>query len=1106
MKKNLQRTLYIMSGLFTLTFLSAVFGGILYAADAGGQSIRDVTVSLELREAPLTRVFSEIEEHTEFEFLVDSRRIAQRNDRITLNVEEKSVAYVLQTVAEETGLSFRQLDGTIVTHIPSTPVEIITEPFKATAPEDQIISGTVTDENGQPLPGANILLEGTAQGTITDADGNYTLEMADEVTTLVVSFIGYSTQKIEIAGRKVIDVVLKLDVTSLEAVVVSTGYWETPERLNPGNIAKVSAEIIEQQPVVNPLQAMQGRVAGVQIQETSGIPGSAININIRGLNSLNNGQDGLPNANLPFYVIDGVPFVATSLNSGFLPLSGGSPLASLRPSDIESIEILKDADATAIYGSRGANGVILITTKKGRAGKTKVDINISRGVGEVVNKVDLLNTDQYLSMRREALVNDGVWPILTPQDSTIRPDIFAWNPTRNTDWQEELLGGTAEQTNAGISISGGTKLTQFVFRASFFKQTNVYNYDNSAFKSGSGHFNLNHSSVDNRFNINVSTTYTFNTNNQNGGDLVGVALRLAPNAPSLFDEDGNLNWENNFENPLGFLRQEYENDTRNLTTNAVLSYELITGLKAKATLGYTNITVDEIQIRPLTSFNPEEDELGDNRIANSNNDTWIIEPQLEYTRKLGDGDLKVLVGTTFQESIQNGQTIIGDDYTADALIRDINAAGDIGILGTNYSEYRYNAIYARVNYNWRNKYILNLTGRRDGSSRFGPGKQFGNFGAIGGAWLFSNEGFIENNLPFLSFGKLRGSYGVTGNDQIGNYGFLNTFESVRAYNNVSSLVLARASNEDFSWETNKKLEFGIELGLWQDKVSLSTSWYRNRSSDQLIGRPLPATTGFSQVQFNLPALVENRGWEFELSTVNLKTDNFQWTSSANLTIFNNELKEFDDIEMFPAFDNRFEVGRPLFGRKEFKSLGVDPETGDFVFEDVNADGNIDELDRQDFVEIAQDYFGGLNNSFRYKFLQLDVFFQFVKQNALSFNSSFSAPGVQSNQPLNVLNRWTNVGDISEIRSFTQAPGTEYFRNAPSNNAIQDASFIRLKNVSISWLLPSEWINKINVQSGRIYVQGQNLLTITSYDGLDPESRSLSLPPLRIISAGVQIGI
>ena len=456
MKKKLQgiaiaMSIHICRGIIITCLLASV----LLANDGNAQhkSIKEVFISLDLDKAILKESLETIEAKTGFQFIYSGITESFIKDtQVTMKVDNKSVAFVLKKIAEQTKLMFQQNDGMI--GVGMSRVKNLAP--NTTGDEqylEQIIAGKVTDQSGEPLPGASILVKDTRVGVVTDADGNYRLSAPDEATTLIFSFVGYERQEITIGGRSVIDVTLTPNVTTLGEVVVSTGYWQTAERLNPGNIAKVTAKEIEAQPITTPLQALSGRVPGVVIRQVSGVPGAGIDIQIRGQNSLRE------NGNNPLYVVDGVPYPSASLLSDQVGSevfrSNVTPINNINPSDIESIEILKDADATAIYGSRGANGVVLITTKKGKAGKTSISINHYSGIGEVGNKLDLLNTEQYREMAFESYKNNGFDPI-PDSFKPFLPDLFAWDSTRNTDWQEELIGGTAKYHKSQFSVSGGS--------------------------------------------------------------------------------------------------------------------------------------------------------------------------------------------------------------------------------------------------------------------------------------------------------------------------------------------------------------------------------------------------------------------------------------------------------------------------------------------------------------------------------------------------------------------------------------------------------------------------------------------------------------------------
>ena len=1106
-----KRIILIMSiNLLTGVFCCCAFAGVLLAEEGNAQtkSIREVIISLHLEKAELKTVLDAIEQKTPFRFSYLKGTLATTQDhRLSLNATEQSVAAILETIAQKTGLVFKQVNSIINVKISQKQKEIIPISTSQISPPS-IIEGKVTDEIGEPLAGVNILIKGTSQGTTTDIDGNYRLLVEEGETVLIFSFIGYVAQEININGRSVIDISLSPDLTSLQEVTVNAGYWEVDKKEMTGNISKVKANEIQQQQTTNPLQALQGRVPGVYIQQTTGTPGGTVNIQIRGQNSLRSflntgGEDG----NTPFYVIDGVPFSFQTLssnntNSGIFSGMGSDPLTAINPADIESIEILKDADATAIYGSRGANGVVLITTKKGKAGKTKLDVNLSSGFGSVANKLDLLDTQQYLEMRNEAFTNDGLTPGINDHDVNGN-----WDQNRFTDWHEELIGGTVNITNAQISLSGGNENTTFLFSGTYRKQTNVFPGDFRYLK-GTGHMALNHISSNHKLSVNCVLSYTADDNNQLRSDPTDDAT-LSPNAPALYDENGDLNWENStWDNPLADLERTFEGKTHTLTSNSVISYEVLPGLQIKTSLGLVTMESDEILKMPSTAFDPalgRTSAIARAIISDGNLRSWVIEPQANWAKNGSFGELSVIIGATFQNQARNVSNSTAIGFPSDALIGNIPAASRFIPRGFDKSEYRYNALFARVNYNWKGKYILNLTGRRDGSSRFGPGKQFANFGAAGVAWIFSNEAFLQNNLTFLSFGKLRASYGTTGNDQIGNYKFLDTYEVSENYQGVSGLQPTQLFNPDFAWEENKKFEAGLELGFLKNRINLAGSYYHNRSSNQLVGIPMPTTTGFNTLTGNFDATVQNSGLELELRTLNIETNSITWSTNFNITLPRNKLVSFPGLET-STFANFYVVGKPLTIERLFKSEGVDPETGIFQFKDFDEDGQItDEGDMEVIKELNPEYFGGLNNTLKWRNFQLDFFFQFAKQNGFNLRRNLGTPGLPINQPSFIMDRWQNEGDIAQIQRFSTGRDRDLtralFNYRRSDATVSDASFIRLQNVSLSYRFSRNLLPGID---GRLYVQGQNLFTITDYEGLDPENQNGSrLPPLRILTLGIQ---
>lgn len=959
------------------------------------------------------------------------------------------------------------------------------------------ISGIVTDSYG-PMPGVHVLIKGTNTGTFTDPNGEYSL-LINNTDILIFSYLGYHTRELPVLGRTNLDVEMQSEVTELQEVEVNAGYYTVKEKERTGSISRVTAKEIELQPIVSPLEALQGRMAGVEVVQ-SAIPGTATSIRIRGQNSLRNALDD--NGNLPLYIIDGLPINSSPIYSfsGLTSLTGLDPLNTLNLSNIESIEILKDADATSIYGSRGANGVILITTKRGRnyEKRTDMEVRLYSGIGKVSNKMDLLNTEQYLALRKEAFDNDGV----TPTQVNAR-DLLLWNQDRYTDWQKELFGGTAVVTNLNLAVSGSTENTSFRLGGSYHNAGNVFPGDFDYDKLTVG-LNLDHRSKNDKFRMNLSFNYGIDNNDLfNSTNYVDLALSLSPNAPALYTQDGQLNWENStWTNPLATLNNSSRAKANNLVSNLGLSYELTSGLLLKANMGYTSLESEEKVKTPIRSYDPALWDRISHRSLHSftKRKSWILEPQLVHNLGVGKAKLDALVGLTFQQSNNNDLRIIGTGYADEQFIGNLAAADRVTVTSHQNPTYKYNALFARIGFNWNAKYFINLTGRRDGSSRFGADKRFANFGAIGGAWIFSEENFIKNNLPFLSFGKFRGSYGVTGSDQIGDYGYLDTYEATPG---PGGLYPTGLSNPDYSWESNRKLEATVELGLFRDRVNLGTSWYRNRSSNQLVGYPLPATTGFSLVQANLPATVQNTGWEFELSSLIVRSDHFNWRTSLNLTIPDNKLLDFPDLEQ-TSYRNLYRVGKPLNIALLYQYDGIDAETGFQRVLDVNQDGRYDYDDRIIVTNLGREYFGGINNEITIKNFSLTFLWEFVKQDGYLPGSS--APGRFGNSPKDYSKVQNGSIENSDrpIASQSITAFRAYANAQNSNFGIGDASFIRLKTLALSYDLPKALFHKNAARACKIFLHAQNLFTITDYKGLDPQFPGAKvLPAIRNLSCGVQ---
>jgi len=1070
-------------------------------------------ITLSEKNSSLVRVFDKISEQSGYDFLVSSEMLRSAKP-VSVQVSNLELNEVLKKIFEDQPLDYNVLEKMVVIS-KKTPtfLEGLAERWAGID-----VTGRVVDESGNPLPGATVKVKGKTQTTKTNKDGEFLLKDVDEDAVLRISYVGYAD--LEIKAKKNIGVVqMQISADDLQEVEINKGYYIEKQRFSVSNVGRITAKDIERQAISNPLQAIIGRIPGVFIEQSNGLVNGGIKVRVQGENSLVKGND-------PFYVIDGMPYLSqmpiTASNMTYMGSSGGNgsgggnPLAFINPSDIESIEILKDAEATAIYGSRAANGAILITTKKGKEGKMTADMTYQRGGGRVASGLDLLNTAKYLEMRREAIQND---------EGTISPTDYDvngfWDTIRYANWQKALIGNTAKFEQANVSLSGGNSGTRYLIGGNFQKQGVVFpgSFDDS---KTTIHFNLNNSSLNGRLNAQLSGSFMNDINKLPGGDLTLLSTTLAPNAPSLYNADGSLNWAQNpdgastWTNPLRETLKFYDNKTSNLVANSILSYRFWDQLNLKVNLGYNKLNSKEFLGFPLEQFAPEERSVSRRRAryADSNVESWNIEPQLEYSKNFNiKNQLNALVGTSFYNQQIIGEMVSGDGYISDALLRDMLSATSLTVDGTQSANYKYSAVFGRINYIHNDKYVLNFTGRRDGSSRFGSNNKFQNFGAIGAGWVFSEEKGVQKILPFLNFGKVRFSYGISGNDQIGDYTFMSLYNSISAqipYQSSSVIRAVGLSNPDIQWEQTKKTQIGLDLGFLKDRISSSITYSKNISSNQLVAMPLPSISGFSYVDMNLPAKVQNSSIEFMLNTVNINNSNLKWRSSFNITIPKNKLLEFPGLKTSP-FASLYEIGQPIQITKVYRFYGVDRETGNYLMLDKTGKPTFTPKiaeDRTVVVNQFPEFYGGLQNTIEFKSFQLDFLFQFSKQARMNIYGGNLWPGlIGTNQPVSILGRWEKPGDITSIQKLSAA-GNNYpeYNNRQISDAAFDLNsyFARLRNASISYRLPDKNIQKIKLNSLTVFIEGQNLLTFTNYKGLDPETGNSVLPPLRIISAGIKL--
>jgi TonB-linked SusC/RagA family outer membrane protein len=1062
--------------------------------------------NISVENVPLKKVMKQIERYGEYYFAYRTEFL-QHDERVTVHVTNGTIDEVMKQALK--GLALKYLIvGNMITVRPDTSNAHIHKQNLLT------ITGKVINEAGEPVQHVSVSENGSHAIAFSGSDGHFSITVKPN-TLLSFTSVGYEPIQRLIKERSFITVQLRHQVKDLDETVI-TGYGKTSKRYNTGAIYKINSADIARQPVSDPLATLQGRVPGLLITQSNGLPGSTYKVQLRGQSSIGINPSQLP-PNDPLFIIDGVPFapnnnsILGATSGSALGESGRSPFSFINIGDIDHIEVLKDADATAIYGSRGSNGVILITTKKGKAGPPAFNINVNTGWSRITRYANMMNTAQYVQMRNEALANDGL-----PVNINTAPDLISWDTTRYTDFKKMLIGGEAVTNNVQLSFSGGNKRLQYYLGAGYRRETTVFPGDikNERF---SEHINLQYQSRDTNLNIILSVISSQDKNWSIVTDLTKY-INLAPHTPGLYDSTGKLIWEHgdlDFVNPIAFLLQAYDSKATNLLGNLDINYRIARNLTFKTSLGYNWLQFNDISIKPGSSLVPTPgiDPKGIAYFGKVKYNSWIAEPQLVYNRYVGIGKISGLVGATMQVQKQSVATIEASDFPSDDELRNIHAAGVHKSVDLN-TEYRYGGVFARLTSILLDKYLINLTGRTDGSSRFGPGKQVGTFWSTGLGWIFSNEPFIKT-LPFISYGKLRGSYGVTGNDQIGDYKYLDKWKDLTgAYMGRAGIHPIQLADSNYSWEVNRKMEAAIELGLLKDRIMITAAYYRHRTGNQLIAYVLPGITGFNgYAAKNSPALVQNTGWELQLQTKNRLNRNWQVNGNVLLTIPRNKLIAFPNLAS-SSYKTRLAIGQSLSVLNGYEFKGINPDGGVFEFVDQDGDGTINfQNDYRILGHLDPKWYGSVQVNVQYKGWQLDMSWEVRKQRASSYLYSiysFYPPGTQLiNQPEMVLHRWPECNEQCALQQFGTGANDitkdAINRFLGSDGYIKDASFARLKNIELSWQLPVHWRKNIAMKHCRLYLQAQNLLTITPYNGFDPETRNIStLPPLRTVAVGIDL--
>ncbi len=983
---------------------------------------------------------------------------------------------------------------------------------QVTFAQKKSISGSVSDASGK-LPGVSVAIKGTSLGTETDFEGNYTIS-ATIGDILVFSYLGYKSSEEKVGTASTINVLLKEDSSELDEVII-VGYGTQSKRKLTDNIVKLSSEDIADVPSPSVMNSLAGKAAGVQVSQTNGKVEGGLNFRIRGQSSISAGSD-------PLYVLDGIPLINNNESSNGSPTN---PLLTLSPNEIESIDILKDASSAAIYGARGANGVVLITTKSGKEGKAKFSVNISNGISEKANSRDWLNAEQYVELFLEAGENGlayGGWPAEGYVEERLdRYSNNTWREgTYDTDW-EELALVKGYTRDADFSISGGDVKTTYFFSGAYNDTKGIVR--GNELNRISSRLNITHKLTDKfsaGMNLSFSRTDIDRIANDNSFVTPLQAIAQAPISPAFVDGEP-------FANTVyaNFLLQDkyayYNTIIRRVTGKAFAAYEFTGNLKFNTDFAYDLYSQTEDSF--TGSLAPFQATNGEAFASNVDTENYIFSNYLTYNNTFGeDHDLDVVVGTELNKSKRRYTSVTGQQFPTDDF-QTISSAAEITAGSGSLTEYAFVSYFARATYAYKDRYLFKASIRRDGSSRFGSDSRFGVFPAFSAGWILSEENFLADNSA-ISFLKLRASYGQVGNAEIGNFASRGLFGGV-SYNQKPGIAPTQAGNNELSWETSDQSDVAVEYGLFNGILSGEIAYYVKDTKELLFEQPLPLSSGSPEqggINKNIGRM-KSDGLEFSITSKNIQTKNLTWTTSFNIGTNNNEIKELPDGQDVINGQNILREGEAVNSFYLIEYAGVDVDNGDALYYLNTDDGNgtLDKTTTNDsnsanriiagnpFPEVI----AGLTNTVIYKDFDFTMTFQ-GEWGASIYNGGGRFQSVNGdwfdNQTVDQLDRWQNPGDITDVPEarLGWSNGTSH-----STRFLEKGDFIRLRNLTLGYSIPKPVIDKLGLSKLRLYFSGFNLLTITDFTGYDPESRSdaggvgqtfYSAPAAKTYSLGLNI--
>ena len=969
---------------------------------------------------------------------------------------------------------------------------------------DEAVSGKVVTATGEPLPGVTVVVKNTNIGTTTGPDGSFQLAVPQTPAVLVFSFIGYTAKEVPVKDQKPIEVILLDDAKALEEVVV-VGYGAQKRSDVTGAVSSISQTALKQ-PLSSVDQALKGAAPGVQVTQTSGQPGGGVSVRIRGGSSIQGGNE-------PLYVIDGYPIYNSTATAGTLSGNAVNPLASINPADIESIDILKDASATAIYGSRGANGVVIVTTKKGKAGKNNVSYEASFGTQTLQKKIALLDASEFAALRNEALYDAN--PTKGPNQYLSATQIEQLGA--GTDWQEAAFRSAPTQ-NHQLTVSGGDAKTRYLVAGNYFNQDGIIKNTNFSRLGIRANVDVNPFE---KLKVSASLTASKADAQVAPAGIINSLLLMPPTA-TIYESDGSYTlrnpFENVFANPIATLNEQLNEATTNRLLGTVFAeYTFLNNLRLKVLFGTDINNITEKSYIPSTIYEGSLTKGTAGR-GSLNSYSWLNENTLTYNKTLGNHNLDLLGGFTQQEFNRENFRAEAQNFVVDDLT--YNAIGNGSTLvkpNSDATQWVLHSVLGRVNYNFKNKYYFTSSFRADGVSRFGEGNKWGYFPSAAVSWKLSNEEFFRSIEQYVSDLKIRASFGTTGNLEIGEYQSLATLGSytyIMGDKIITGFAPNRIANDKLSWETTHQYDAGIDFGLLDNRFQISVDAYYKKTKDLLLNVEIPWTSGYASSLQNFGS-VQNKGYELGINTRNL-TGTFTWNTDLNLSINRNKVLTIGNgASSYISGNYIIQVGQPLGSYYGTVTAGIlqtgeeatagkftgsaVPEPGDRLYKDVNNDGTFTTAADRDIIGNAQpDFIYGITNNFSWQGFDLSVFLQGSYGNQIlnANRQNLELFTGQQNAAASALDRWTPTNPSTNIPRAKLDPAPVF-----SDRFIEDGSFVRLKNITLGYTLPTSLISRAHLANATVYVSGQNIFTWTKYTGFDPEVTSGSN-----LSPGTDAGI